>query len=247
MTQDERWRGPVARGLAQREPGLRAFAMAATLAHPRADLLADPDGCLALGIFAARDNDNFDRVARMYLGPNEEDAFRGAESLAISLEYVPERVCETVRNQWEREVVNPTLSKRRSQGNRLRDVLLPLYKVNHRAAAIVVRSTLDTLLSGIDLQAISLADQLLELIDFIRGRLIPFDEDVALETLLAEIESPDMASRFRAARRTALRRPRHSRTSARSPLCCDPAEDDPDIIARLLQGMFAVLDPPGPC
>jgi hypothetical protein len=242
LTQDVRWRGPVTRGLAQREPGLRAFAMAATLSRPRGNLLADHDGCLALGILAARDDDTFDRVERMYLGPDEADALRGAESLAIALEYAPDRVCELVRRRWAREVANTDFSERRSRGTRLRDALLPLSQVNHRAAAVAVRGTLDALVGGIDLKSIPHADQLTELIDFIHGRLIPFEGDGAPATLMAELESSDGPTRFRAA--GVLRSVGHVLPGpVIEPICAAiRREGEPEILARLLRGTYAVLE-----
>ncbi len=242
LAQDVRWHGPVARGLAQREPGLRSFAIAATLARPGGKFLVDYDGCLALGILAARDDDTFNRVERMYLGTDGADALRGADSLAVALEYAPERVCKLVRRRWALEIANTAFADRRSLGKRLGDALIPLSQVNHRAAAVAVRSTLDALVSGSDLLSIPCADQLQELLDFIRGRLVPFEGDGALTTLLAELKSPDGPTRFRAA---GVLRSVGDVMPERviEPLCAAiQRESDPEILARLLCSTFAVLE-----
>jgi hypothetical protein len=142
---DTRWRSPIARGLAQREPTLAAYGLAAALTRPTGNVLVDRDGCLAFGTLAARDQAIFERVAAMYLGTDEADAIRGAEALAFAMDYVPDRVCGLVRARWEREYGRTTPSERRSAGRRLSHTLLPLYRINHREPAAAARSTLDDL------------------------------------------------------------------------------------------------------
>lgn len=242
LTQGERWRGPVARGLSQRTPGLRAFAMATTLSRPRGNFTADHDGCIALGTLAARDAEILKLVEKMYLGPDKGDALRGAEALGVALDYIPKRVCEVVADRWFCEANGSPDGDTRAKGTRLRDTLWPLTQVKHRTAAVAVRNAIDSLVDSLDLTAVPRADQLQEILDYIRGRLLRFEGNNALMSLLAEVESADTSIRFRAAetlRSFGLVKPEPILNPL---LAAIQRERDPEVMGRLLRGMYTILE-----
>jgi tetratricopeptide (TPR) repeat protein len=204
-------------------------------------VLVDRDGCLALGTLAARDEEIFGRVSAMYLRYDRAEALRGAETLAFALDYLPERVCNLVRTTWERERAR-TAPAGESAGRRLSDTLLPLYRVTHREAAIAVRRTLDELTGSLDLTSLPDGDRLLDVIDFIRGGLIPYEGGDALAALLRELESPELQTRLRAA--AVLRSVgQEVPEQVAQPLCeAIRREQAPEVLARLLRSTYRVLE-----
>jgi len=207
LHRDDRWRASVASGLAQVSvPDTRVLAMLTILTRPQENVIGF-DGCDALGVLAARDACALKWVTAMYVGAHALDRYRGARALAATFEYAPERVEAAVRLRLAGagHIDVSSSSGREERAEWLRESLTPLLNMRHTQAAAVARRLLVRCTALILDDKVRIKNQKNQAfwrfqrdMDEIRGQVALFDTD-AMESLQADVLSPDAETRVRAA------------------------------------------------
>lgn len=241
LRQDARWRPAVARGLGQRPPDeLRTVALVHALTRPLDERYIDGAGCEALGTLAVRGRRGLHsrrawrRVIEMYLSGDRAESLRGMQALATAFEYAPRLVSRVVHFRVVQETRQQETSRGRELAQRLHDALGALHRINHREAALVARAVLAEMAPLSADPVMEDRDELLDTIDYIRGRSAPFLGEQAIEDLLSELREEDRTARLRGA--TALRPATYEspRRLLSAVVAAVRAETDPNVLLRLL-------------
>lgn len=241
LRQDARWRAAVARGLSQRPPEeIRTVALVQTLTRPPDDYFLDANGCEALGTLAARGRRglHFRRAWRkaieMYLSGDRAESLRGMHALAASFTYAPRRVRRIVQLRMRLELRQAGADTRRGIGRRMHDALGALHLITHRESALVARELLSTIDPLLWDSTPDDREDILDTIDYIRGRAAPFLGSMAIDELLRGLSATDRITRLRAA--AAIRPAAYDAPNQLLPgvVAAIREETDPDVLLRLL-------------
>ncbi len=242
---DPRWRVVIIEGLAQcSAEDFRILALLSALARPDSRGVLEADACDALGQLAARGNRAWKWAARMYMANDAYERYRGAHTLGAAIEYNPRRVGSAVRLRLSqaRKMKNVSSDERKKREEYLRVSVEPLTRINHRVAAKIGERLIGEYSNVSGSDSHNLDYEFLEAIDFARGRVALFSEQISPQQLRTELDSDDQLTRYRAA--CALNPIAHEEPSwvAESLVDAIRTEQMPPVLNRLLMCAYGLIE-----